>query len=219
MITWKNFPLYNKFVGITSFDDSFLRIHTFRQFEIPMGRHVGAFGAIRKHDIHKGVDLYCKDGCSVFAVEDGVVLKRRPWTGEKAGSPFWHETDALIVRGSCWIIAYGEIRIASGVIEGSRIEANQEIGRVKEVLKTKKGRPTSMLHLQMYNGEPAKVGTWELGQPKPENLIDPTPMLLETAIVQSVNFAQELIEIQRKQEYKDFYVPIENEEIKGGKKK
>lgn len=34
----------------------------------------GRFGAVRKHDVHTGIDLYTYPGMPVLAVEDGVVV-------------------------------------------------------------------------------------------------------------------------------------------------
>jgi len=166
-------PLDMEFIGMTSDSMSFKKLKE-GEVEIPIGDHVGAFGVQRRHDIHKGVDLYAPVGTLVSAVEDGTIIINRPWTGEKSGCSWWEETDAVLICGESGIVAYGEIEIFGDIRPGLKVKKGQHLGFVKRVLKEDKGRPTSMLHIQMYINEPAKVGTWELGSPKPENLIDPT---------------------------------------------
>ncbi len=45
------------------------------------------WGALRKHDYHTGVDLFCPDGSPVYAVEDGIVTDVSPFTGASIGMP------------------------------------------------------------------------------------------------------------------------------------
>ena len=51
----------------------------------------GWFGAVRKSDIHTGIDLYCEQGTQIVAVEDGVVVHIEGFTGPNADdpSPWW----------------------------------------------------------------------------------------------------------------------------------
>lgn len=196
MVWWNN-PLSNMdFVGVTSDSMSFQSIDIKEEVELPIGDHVGAFGVSRKHDRHKGVDLYAPDGTIVGTIERGTILMVRPWTGEKAGYPWWNETEALLVQGKSGIIAYGEIEAFENLTPGTVIPEGHPIGIVKRVLKEDKGRPTSMLHLQMYREEPAKVGPWELGTKKPWNLIDPTPYLLTWGLLDLFIYKGELIKDQ-----------------------
>ena len=58
-----HFPLLN--IRGLQYDYSFPRIKD---------DHPGAFGAIRKFDVHTGVDLYCKKRTPICAVEDGEVV-------------------------------------------------------------------------------------------------------------------------------------------------
>lgn len=46
----------------------------------------GVFGAVRKYDIHTGIDLYCESGDHVYAIEDGIVVNVCHFTGPKVGS-------------------------------------------------------------------------------------------------------------------------------------
>lgn len=34
----------------------------------------GYFGAVRKYDIHTGIDLYCEEYSYVYVMEDGFIL-------------------------------------------------------------------------------------------------------------------------------------------------
>jgi len=148
---------------------------------LPVGK--GAFGAKRKHDVHTGVDLYCPNGTPVQALTVGRVIKVVDFTGKKAGSPWWEDTQAVLVDsfdngvrfGS---ILYGEMTVDPWVIPGALVKYGGRIGRVKRVLKKDKGKPTAMLHVELYTpgfvGDPVE---WLLGKRKPRVLLDPTPEL------------------------------------------
>jgi len=158
---------------------SFSDINISEEYEIPVGDHVGAFGTARKHDVHKGVDLYTEEGALVFAVEDGVVCNIRPFTGKKAGCPWWLETDAVSVAGKSGIIVYGEIEIDPCILMGRGIREGTLLGKVKRVLKEDKGRPICMLHLALHNHGVQSNGVWKRGEEQPEGLLDPTAYLME----------------------------------------
>ncbi len=145
---------------------------------LPLQGHVGSFGHKRKYDIHTGVDLYVPIETPVYAMEEGEVIKVAPFTGPHAGLPWWNNTDAVYIKSTNIVILYGEIQ--STVKIGDYIEPGQLIGHVIEVLKTNKGRPTSMLHLEMHTQDSTAWYLWEELNNKPEKLLDPTPYLLQT---------------------------------------
>lgn len=136
----------------------------FRGF--PINRHPGAFGAVRLHDIHTGIDLYCRDGTSVFAMVDGEVVAYEQFTGPPR-FPWWNTTYALIVKPTLkylerddlsrtiHYICYGEI--VSHLQVGDKIYKGTIIGNVKAVLppdrirKDIPGHSNAMLHLEMYD--------------------------------------------------------------------
>ena len=144
---------------------------------LPLGDHPGAFGIQRKHHIHEGVDLYCPEGTVVQAVEEGVVVAVIPFTGAiaKPPSPWWHNTWAVLVEGPSGVVVYGEI--STQVMVGDPIVSGWTIGYVKQVLKIDKGRPMSMLHLELH--KPGTRDAFEWIDERPESLLDPTPFLLE----------------------------------------
>ena len=147
-------------------------------WEIPTGTHPGAFGALRKHDIHTGIDLYAPEGDPVHAVESGVVLKIGNFTGYEAGSDWWNPTRYVLVKGISGVVCYGEVEENENLMPGDEVKKSQRIGTVKQVLKKDKGQPMSMLHLELYEqgfeGEPV---WWKLNEQKPEPLRDPTKLL------------------------------------------
>lgn len=148
------------------------------QTALPQPPHVGAFGISRKHHIHEGIDLYCPEGTEVFAVEDGQIVNIVPFTGAHAGSDWWHDTYAVLVEGKTGVVVYGEI--LSTCQNGQHIKAGDLIGHVKQVLKTDKGRPMSMLHLELYMHGVRDAVEWPVGTPRPDGLMNPTPYLLES---------------------------------------
>ena len=147
--------------------------------EIPTDDHPGAFGAVRTHDIHTGVDLYCSEGDLVYAMEPGLVVGVCDFTGVAAGSPWWNDTQAILIEGADGVTLYGEVDAL--VSPGDLVYAGQLIAFVKRVLVKDKGRPMDMLHLERY--EPGYRGTgeiWHLGAPKPDSLVNPTKYILDS---------------------------------------
>lgn len=175
-----SFPLDMEYVGLTIDSMSFENIDITKQVEIPLGNHVGAFGAVRRHDIHGGVDLYCPDGSPVYAVGDGEVVQIRPFTGEVAGYPWWHNTWAVSILHDDGIVVYGEMVERFDLEVGMQVKRGVWIGNVKRVLKKDKGRPTSMLHLAMHNYDIMSNGGWKLGGYQPHGLLDPTNRLIRS---------------------------------------
>lgn len=157
---------------------------------LPLLPHPGAFGFTRKHHRHEGIDLYCPPQTLVQAVEDGIVVAIEAFTGAHAGYPWWHDTFALLVEGESGVVVYGEIAKPELVV-GAAITAGQKIGHVIPVLKTPKGRPDTMLHLELHDKGTRKTFEWPVrrGVPveKPPSLRDPTPYLLEAVKVHHAN--------------------------------
>lgn len=126
----------------------------------------GRFGTKRKYDTHTGVDLYCKNFTPVYAIEAGKRLKHVPFTGYSE-SPWWNDTDALLIKGESGVILYGEIGVEPGLPE--YIEEGQLIGYVLTVLKKDKGLPMTMLHLELYEHDYDGSGEW-WREERPEKL-------------------------------------------------
>lgn len=145
--------------------------------DIPQYGHPGAFGMVRKHDVHTGVDLYTEEGSPVYAVEAGEVVAVLPFTGPEAESPWWFPTDAVMVEGASGVVLYGEI--GPKVKVGEEIFPGTLLGHVKRVLRNDKGKPMSMLHLELYVPGTKDAVWWTPDQPKPTQLLDPTPFLLK----------------------------------------
>lgn len=146
---------------------------------LPIPGEPGAFGAVRKHDIHTGVDIYCDDEAYVFAAEEGHVVALEKFTGEHAGSPWWRNTWALLIEGESGVIVYGEIVPRWHIARpGMYIGHGELIGQVKRVLKEDKGvTPTSMLHLELLKPGSKETGWWHHGEPQPDYILDPTELV------------------------------------------
>lgn len=130
----------------------------------------GRFAALRKHDIHTGVDLYCPVGTEIQALEDGVVVAVENFTGDNAGSSWWHNTKAVLVEGCCGVILYGEVDPTVAV--GQEVKAGQVVGKVLQVLKEDKGKPLAMLHLEWYTPGTTTSVWWKLDEQRPKNLLN-----------------------------------------------
>lgn len=169
----------------------------------------GLFGSIRKEDIHTGIDLYCEIGTTVVAMCSGTVVNVENFTGKYVGnktrtsdqyndgdpnaqmpSPWWNDTDAVLIKSDVGgsIIVYGEIDTHIEI--DSRVIAGQPIGTIKRsVLRSNKGRPMVMLHLEWHKaGEPPYFSFgWNVGQERPDKLLDPK-ILLDLADDSSKSF-------------------------------
>lgn len=142
---------------------------------LPCGNHPGAFGVVRKHHVHEGIDLYAQEGTEVRAVEDGVVVAVYPFTGPAANLPWWENTQVVLVEGPSGVVAYGEI--SPTVEPGQVLIASELIGHIKRVLRHDKGRPTSMLHLELHAPGTRATPEWYAHAGRPPSLLDPTPYL------------------------------------------
>lgn len=140
----------------------------------------GAFGAVRRHDIHTGVDIYTDLHEPVYAIEDGVVVAIERFTGESADSPWWNDTLALLVEGKSGVVVYGEIDVAEDLTVGSEVKQNDYVGNVLQVLKQDKGvTPTCMLHFELHKHGTTQTCWWHHGEAMPNSLLDPTELLNE----------------------------------------
>lgn len=171
-MTWFN-PVPFNLVETTNSND--FTMITDYSTSLPTGNHVGAFGTIRKHDIHTGVDLYVPKGTVVYAVEDGVVVSVSRFTGKLVGSGWWLDTDVVMVEGATGVVAYGEVLPCVGI--GEKVLAGQPIAVVTPVILKNTTRPKTMLHLELYQHGTTDWVTHYLGTSRPHNLLDPTPHL------------------------------------------
>ncbi len=179
------FPLKMMYAGINNDSNSFLDIDLNSEVEIPIHPHMGAFGVRRRHDIHSGVDLYANVGTPVYPVEDGIVVAIDPFTGKDADCDWWEDTWAVYVEGKSGIVCYGEILPNSFLKIGDKVTVSEKaphnvIGTVLRVLRTDKGRPTSMLHIELHNKGFIHGTHWIKGKEKSENLLDPTQYLIKS---------------------------------------
>ena len=157
---------------------------------LPTFAEPGAFGALRKHDRHEGVDIYCVEGASVFAVEDGEVVDSYQYTGEAANCGWWKDTWCIKVKGHSGVVTYGELKMPDEAHEasvtypaiGTKVKAGDFIGVVGTVLKDGKLRldirnhNTSMLHMELRK-ENCHIDGWKLDEDRDPRLLDPSPYL------------------------------------------
>lgn len=138
----------------------------------------GSFGALRKHDVHTGVDLYTVEGASVLAMEEGEVVAVVDFTGPPE-SPWWLFTKAVMVEGASGVLCYGEVE--TRLQTGDRVLRAEPIANVLPVLKEVRidipGHSRFMLHLELYDRGVREPVTWRLGEPCPKGLRDPLPLL------------------------------------------
>ena len=77
-------------------------------------------------------------------------------------------------------MVYGEIVSRFGLQIGQKVEAGDLIGWVKQVLKHDKGRPMSMLHIELHKHDTLHSYSWNKEmESAPYGVLDPTPLLIE----------------------------------------
>jgi hypothetical protein len=163
----------------TSDSESFQKHDGAHETGLPILGHPGAFGVVRRNHVHEGVDLYAQDGTPVYAMEDGVVVYRGWFTGVPAGSPWWHNTECVLIQGASGGLNYGELRVAPRLGPGVSVKKGQCLGHVSRVLREDKGRPRAMLHLERYTSTcQVPIKEWALNTARPAELCDPTSLLL-----------------------------------------
>ena len=155
---------------------------SFRDY-IPMFYEPGAFGAIRKFDIHEGVDIYTHDGAEVYPVETGVITAVYEFTGKNANCDWWNPTWCIKVKGKSGVVTYGELAKPRDSLKvGKKVYPCLSIGHVTPVLKPEKYRPdirnhsVAMLHLELRT-ETCHLDGWKLEGDRDKRLLDPTPYL------------------------------------------
>lgn len=146
---------------------------------LPLPPHPGAFGVERRHHVHEGIDLYAPEGTEVVAMESGLVVAVISFTGEQAGFPWWENTDAVLVESSVGVICYGEVEACVKI--GEEVAAGTVLGRVKRVLRKNKGRPMSMLHLELHSHGTRVCPEWTKEKGRPATLLNPTELLMSVA--------------------------------------
>lgn len=149
-------------------------------FTPKLGYHKGSgsrwFGAKRSSGRkHAACDLIAKVGTPIYAVDDGVILKKYY---------FYHDTYALEVQHTNFLVRYGEIdkKLPSGIKVGSTVKQGDVIAEVGQL-----SGGSSMLHFEMYKGTATgnltqrKNTTFDYvtgsGYQRRSDLLDPTPYL------------------------------------------
>jgi murein DD-endopeptidase MepM/ murein hydrolase activator NlpD len=153
---------------------------------LPDYDETGAFGAVRKFDIHEGVDIYCKKHSKVYAMEDGEVVASYQYTGDDAKCEWWNDTWCIKIKGKSGVITYGELEMPEYNRKlpsvGTFLKAGDFIGVVGQVLKDSKKRNdirnhnVCMLHIELRT-ENCHLDGWKLGEDRDKRLLDPTPYL------------------------------------------
>jgi hypothetical protein len=123
---------------------------------IPVEPHPGAFAHMRRDKRHTGVDLYTEENSRVYTVESGTVICIEHFTGEWDNSPWWNNTDCVLIEGRSGVVCYGEVEAKSGLKVGDHVYPGQYIANVKRVIKMGREHPEitgwspSMLHMELY---------------------------------------------------------------------
>ena len=153
-------------------------------YGLPGNPHQGSFAFDRKGSRHTGMDLYTDEGTEIHAVEDGVVVGTEHFTGEWDNSPWWENTDCILIRGASGVVVYGELQLwewTTKLKRGDIVKRGSSIGTVKRVIKRGRdhyeipGWRPSMLHMELYPWNQMKASNGF------ENfIIDPTSYIMNS---------------------------------------
>ena len=177
---------------------------------IPVNNHPGAFGFRRKKCHHSGVDLYTDEGANIYAVEAGRVVGIEHFTGPQDSTPWYENTEAILIEGKTGVVCYGEMiprgykptSFASAmnrIAVGDWVKKGGYIGRVTPVIPVGReqaypGWSRSMLHLELYkHGTHECSHRWHLDAEMHPYLIDPTPFLREALAITGVDESSYLL--------------------------
>lgn len=150
---------------------------------LPTFSEPGSFGFKRTFEIHNGLDVYCRDGSNVFAVEDGEVIKITQFTGKDVGSPWWEETWAIYVKGQSGVVCYGEMNKQFNFVVGDGVRVGDSLGCIHHVLPESKIRRdirnhnNAMLHIQLFSEYFTEDIPFEVKSGVKNTLLDPTPYM------------------------------------------
>lgn len=146
---------------------------------IPPVGAVGDFAFRRSFYHHPGIDLYCGDLHPVQTIEEGIIVRIENFTGPNADppSPWWNETWSILIEGASGTIGYCELKPMDHIKVGMHVEEGETIALITPVLKKDKGNGTTMLHLEHYKPGTQHHVTWVLDTKKPDELLDPRPLL------------------------------------------
>jgi hypothetical protein len=113
-------------------------------------------------------------------MEAGRIIRIDWFTGPSIEMPWWNDTRAVYIEGETGVFNYGEIQELPTLKVGDTVKEGEYIGHVLTVLKKPKGRPMSMLHVELYDhGFTDTWGEWKIGDIKPIHLLCPEEYLLQ----------------------------------------
>ena len=155
---------------------------------IPLGKnHPAGFGSRRKYGFHTGLDLYCKHNQELVSVENGTIVAITDFgKNKKNKSPWLNKTRVILIEGKTGVVAYCNVRELETLKPGQKVKAGEKIGNVISIFKKKSKKNACMLHLELYASGTKRRVFWADTFPKPPQLLDPTPHLLDIIVEQQV---------------------------------
>lgn len=122
-----------------------------------------SFGGDRtsKGRYHAGIDLLMPEGTPVKAIKDGKVVAIMPFCTYCSAVNY-----LLLVDHGDYVANYGEV--IPEVSIGQEVKSGQRIATVSGV---------GMCHFELYKPGTTTNYRWYVGQPKPDQLLDPTEFL------------------------------------------
>ncbi len=146
------------------------------------GNELGSFGRETGGTMRTRVDLYCERGQSVVSVEEGTVVAIVPFSGKHTRenpNSTDHDTFAVLVEGPAGVVVYGNVHPLVAV--GKRVKADEHIASVVPRCSHFTGVPMVMLGFELHATGSRELLRWYRGDPRPDALLDPIPLLRDAA--------------------------------------
>jgi hypothetical protein len=119
-----------------------------------------------------GIDLCCSENTQVQAIEAGIVLNIKEYSGKNSNNPWWNSTKSVFVEGESGVIVYSGISPQQSIYIGGFISEGEIVGIVKALFSNK-----VMLNVQNYKMGNSEFIHWMKKQEQPEELINPRLLL------------------------------------------
>lgn len=140
------------------------------KFQVPQDFGYPGFGKYST-----GIDIKCSENTQVQAIEDGIILNVKDYSGLYSNNPWWNPTKSVFVEGASGVIVYSCISPQQSIFIGGFVNEGDILGIVKSLSKD-----NVHLNLQNYSFGEKDFINWKFKSEQPENIHNPRNLILKT---------------------------------------